>query len=155
MNIYEMYGVNGNRTGFWVQRESWGTSVAMVLMIGGQKEGPLRGTPPYFGNPSVVMDVYDCRTRQLISKNADLSCPGTFAYRLIEKPDWASVRSEIDELSDAIVAIARHERESVLPETILRLEQQKLAVWNDDDWELSPAGQKLLARLLNGEKVQI
>ena len=155
MNVYEMYVANGNRTGFWVQRDSWGNSVAMVLLIGGQKEGPLRCKPPYFGNPAVVMDLYDCRTRQLVSKNADLSCPGTFAYQLVEKPDWAPDRTEGNELCEAIIAIASHKRESVQPETILRLGKLKLTFWNGDDWALTPAGLDLLPRLLNGEQLTV
>ncbi len=70
------------------QRESWGNCIAIVVSISGQTEGPLRGKPPYFGNPHVAMDIYDKRGKVLIAQEQDLSCPGSGGYKLVEKPDW-------------------------------------------------------------------
>ena len=87
-NIYEMYVANGNKAGFWVQRDGWEAHVAQVISISGETEGPLRGKPPYYGNPHVVMDLYDTWDRKLKAVGADLSCPGSDGYWLVDKPNW-------------------------------------------------------------------
>jgi hypothetical protein len=84
MNVYEMYEENGNRAGFCIVRNTWGNTVARVLSIAGQAEGPLNGRPPYFGNPVVLVDILDAKTGFLKAENQVLSCPGTSAYRLLE-----------------------------------------------------------------------
>lgn len=71
MNVYEMYVANGNSAGFLVKRKNWRSPVR-VVSIGGQSSGPLVGTPPYYGNPVV-----------LIYGGKVLSCPGTFQYELV------------------------------------------------------------------------
>jgi len=45
-NIYQMYVANGNKVGFWVQRNSWSWQTALITSIGGQSEGELEGLPP-------------------------------------------------------------------------------------------------------------
>lgn len=52
-NIYQMYVANGNKAGFWVQRNSWSWQTALITSIGGQTEGKLEGLPPYFKNQKV------------------------------------------------------------------------------------------------------
>jgi hypothetical protein len=54
-----MYVANGNRAGFWVKRDSWGNTCALVKLVGGQASGELSGEPPYVnvkgkGNPTVA-----------------------------------------------------------------------------------------------------
>ncbi|WP_145114263.1 hypothetical protein [Gimesia panareensis] len=81
-NVYEMYVDNGNKAGFFVRRDSWSSIYAKVISIEGKSEGPLTGTPRYFGNPEVIVDIY--KNDGSLSKASDvLSCPGTFAYSQI------------------------------------------------------------------------
>jgi len=82
-NIYQMYVANGNRAGFYVQRDSWSTIYALVTTIDGCTEGPLVGNPPYYGNPLVIMDVF-YSSGALQSANQKLSCPGNYTYKLIQ-----------------------------------------------------------------------
>jgi hypothetical protein len=80
-NIYQMYEANGNKAGFFVRRNSWGCIYAQVTTIAGQTEGLLLGKPPYYGNPPVTMDVFN-NDGSIQSTNQQLSCPGTYAYKL-------------------------------------------------------------------------
>lgn len=93
-NIYEMYVANGNRVGFWVQRNSWGSTCAIVRRVGGRTEGTLPGVAPYHLDVAVHGDVYDLSTGDRKQHSATLSCPGTFAYHRIETPKWALVAEE-------------------------------------------------------------
>ena len=90
MNVYEMYAANGNRAGFWIQRDSWGRTCAVVRSVAGQSEGELPGKPPYHGNPPVIVDVFDLRDGTPKDSRAALSCPGTHGYERIDPPAWAS-----------------------------------------------------------------
>ncbi|WP_283744323.1 hypothetical protein [Sideroxydans sp. CL21] len=77
-NIYQMYVANGNKAGFWVQRNSWTWQTALIISIDGKSEGELDGLPPYFGNPKV---------KGLIGgrgKAVEISCPGTYGYKKID-----------------------------------------------------------------------
>jgi hypothetical protein len=116
VNIYEMYVQNGNRADFWVRRAKWTTVIARVVDVASKTEGPLTGTPPYYGNPSVTAQFFNVHTGDplggearvlmeefapLRSRSTDherpLSCPGTYAYTLIptsELPDWAKTPAE-------------------------------------------------------------
>lgn len=85
-NIYQMYVENGNKAGFFVRRDSWSRIYACVTRVAGLKEGELRGEPPYFGNPTVEMDVY-ANDGTLQKSGEELSCPGTYAYKQIESLD--------------------------------------------------------------------
>lgn len=80
MNIYQMYEKNGNQCGFCVVRDSWGRIYAKVTSIAGQTSGPLKGRPPYYGNPRVTMDVYN-NDGTIQKENQVLSCPGNYTYR--------------------------------------------------------------------------
>ena len=85
-NVYEMYVDNGNIAGFFVRRNSWSSIYAKVITIEGKSEGPLDGTPRYFGNPEVIVDIY--KNNGKLSRSGELlSCPGTFAYTKINPPN--------------------------------------------------------------------
>lgn len=86
MNIYQMYVANGNRVGFFVVRDSWDTIFAKVTMVNDREEGVLPGDPPYHGNPPVMGEIYKKSTGRLVQKAVKISCPGTYAYTLIENP---------------------------------------------------------------------
>lgn len=84
LNIYQMYEKQGNKVGFFVVRDSWANIYAKVTSVGGKQQGPLKGKPPYYGNPVVKMDVYN-KNGTIQKTDQLLSCPGTYAYKLIEK----------------------------------------------------------------------
>lgn len=93
LNVFEMYVANGNRAGFWVKRNSWGNTCALVKLVGGQESGEMPGLPPYFGvkgkgSPKVIVDVIDLWTGQLKDGDTLLSCPGTCGYEQIAPPPW-------------------------------------------------------------------
>jgi Domain of unknown function (DUF5710) len=82
-NIYEMYVAHGS-AGFWVRRITWGGSCARVVRV-----GKITRPGPYFGSPSVLMDVYSLGG-QLKDEAAPLPAAGTYkTWRKIEPPDWA------------------------------------------------------------------
>ena len=83
-NIYQMYANNGNKTGFFVIRNSWSRYYARVIDIAGQSEGELPGDPPYHGNPKVYAELYSLNTGKCINKREELSCPGTYGYHLFD-----------------------------------------------------------------------
>lgn len=51
-NVFQMFVANDG-PGFWVRRTTWGETCARVVCV-----GALTGPEPYYGNPSVLMDVY-------------------------------------------------------------------------------------------------
>lgn len=80
LNIYELYSINGHRSGFWVRRRSWGSNVvAQVKLIGGKDSGRLDGEGPFYGNPSVLARIYWSSGPVMDY----LSCPGTYGYDLV------------------------------------------------------------------------
>jgi hypothetical protein len=84
VNIYEMYGANGDRAGFYVRRDSWGPdSVARVNTIDDLYSGPLPGPPPYHGNLVVQATFY---VFGKAVNEFELSCPGTSAYKRVSGP---------------------------------------------------------------------
>jgi len=89
LNVYGMYTQNGDKAGFWVRRDSWSvTSFAQVKAIAGASSGALAGKAPYHERQKVTMDFY--LNGVLHEANAELSCPGTYAYALITDPRNAS-----------------------------------------------------------------
>jgi hypothetical protein len=67
-----------------VRRITWGDTCARVIRV-----GKLTKPGPYFGNPSVLVDVYSL-DGQLKDQAAGLPVPGTYkTWRKIEPPDWA------------------------------------------------------------------
>jgi hypothetical protein len=85
-NVYEMYVRNGNRAGFWVVRDSWTGVVALVRSIDRGQSGALSGDPPYYGNPPVRAGLWDWKLKRWRQKYYELSCPGTYAYRRVDRP---------------------------------------------------------------------
>ena len=83
LNIYQMYEQNNNSAGFCVVRNSWGTRYAKIITIDGKCSGALSGTPPYYGNPEVICEIYSNHSQNSSNKKEVLSCPGTYAYRRI------------------------------------------------------------------------
>jgi hypothetical protein len=83
VNVYQMWLENGNRAGFVIERDSWGNWRAIVRSIGGQVEGKLGGRAPYYGNPEVIVDVFDRSSGEVLKAAFPLSCPGTYAYSLV------------------------------------------------------------------------
>ncbi|MDI7923425.1 DUF5710 domain-containing protein [Ferirhizobium litorale] len=82
-NAFEMLAESGG-PGFWVRRLTWDNSCARVVA-----SGELTGVAPYYGNPSVLMDVYslDGIPRELL---APLPAAGTFkTWRRWPEPVWA------------------------------------------------------------------
>ena len=76
-NIYQMYVANGNKAGFWVQRNSW-SYTALITSVGGKSEGELDGMPPYFKNQKVKGRMGGS------GKEFEISCPGTYGYKMID-----------------------------------------------------------------------
>lgn len=84
LNVFEMFVAHGG-AGFWVRRTTWGGTCARVVRV-----GALTGPPPYFGNPSVIMDVYGL-DGTLRDAGAQLPVPGTYkTWRQIDAPEWAT-----------------------------------------------------------------
>ena len=85
-NVFQMYVANGEKLGFWLRRTTWGNTCAQVTSV-----GEFKGPPPYYGNPSVLADIFDLRTGALKEKKVKVPVPGTYkTWRLIDPPDWAS-----------------------------------------------------------------
>lgn len=104
-NVFEMCVANGG-PGFWVRRTTWGATCARVVGI-----GQFTKPGPYYGNPPVVMDVYNLRG-DLKDGLAKLAVPGTYkTWRKINPPSWA-IPMELRSLSDPAieVAIKRYDR---------------------------------------------
>ena len=78
-NIYQMYVANGNRAGFWVQRDSWSWKSALIVSIGGNAEGPLEGNPPYFQNQKVMGKMGG------EGREVEITSPGTYGYRRVDE----------------------------------------------------------------------
>lgn len=82
-NIFEMFVANGG-PGFWIRRTTWGQTLARIIRV-----GMFTKPAPYFGNPSVLMDVYDLEGG-LKEGLAMVRVPGTYkTWRKIEAPLWA------------------------------------------------------------------
>ncbi len=95
MNVYEMYYKNEKKFGFWIQRDSWAYVIAKVVEIKGVKEGEnIPGVKPYFSNPIVIAEFYKTvenmnfaeikNPKKIFLEKNNLSCPGTYAYKMIE-----------------------------------------------------------------------
>lgn len=52
------YEAFGNQAGFCVRRNSWSMAYALLIGVQSKKSGPLEGTPPYYGNPTVIANIY-------------------------------------------------------------------------------------------------
>jgi hypothetical protein len=104
-NVFEMSVANGG-PGFWVRRTTWDATVARVVGI-----GAVTKPAPYYGNPPVVMDVYNLKG-EMREELAKMSVPGTYkTWRKIEAPEWSHAIN-LRSLSDPAIAsvILRHDR---------------------------------------------
>ena len=102
VNVFEMYVANGG-AGFWLRRTTWGGTCARVVRV-----GAITGPDPYYGNPSVLVDVYSL-SGQLKEGPVQLPVPGTYkTWRQIEPPEWAYT-ANLRPLDDPILdtALAR------------------------------------------------
>lgn len=96
MNVYEMYVNNGEKAGFYIQRETWGNTIACVTTVGGCSTGPLSGKPPYFERQEVLAIFFNLHTGEYLNESP-VSSPGTYAYHLVgaaSLPPWARTRGE-------------------------------------------------------------
>lgn len=98
-NVFEMCVANGG-PGFWIRRTTWGATCARVVGI-----GALTKPAPYYGNPSVVMDVYSLKG-EFKEGLAWVHVPGTYkTWRMIEPPEW-SAKIELRSLADPAINAA-------------------------------------------------
>lgn len=99
LNVFQMIAENGG-PGIWIRRTTWGDTCARVVAV-----GELTAPPPYFGNPSVLMDVYSL-SGDLRDELVPVPVPGTFkTWRSIDPPEWAST-IELRALDDPSIAPA-------------------------------------------------
>jgi hypothetical protein len=85
LNVFEMYVANGKKPGFWLRRTTWENTCAKVTSI-----GALKGPAPYYGNPVVLVDIYDLQTGAVKDRGAKIPVPGTYkTWRRIDPPSWA------------------------------------------------------------------
>jgi hypothetical protein len=106
-NVFQMFVANGG-AGFWVRRTTWHSTCARVVRV-----GALTGPDPYYGNPSVLMDVYGL-DGTLRDGAAQLPVPGTYkTWRWIEAPEWAKA-NKLRPLDDP-----------ALDETLLKLDRRR------------------------------
>ena len=98
-NIFQMFVAHGG-AGFWVRRTTWGATCSRVVRV-----GAMTGPAPYFGNPSVLMDVYTLNG-QLKDEAAQLPVPGTYkTWRKTEAPAWAAT-AKLRPLDDPALDVA-------------------------------------------------
>ncbi len=99
LNVFEML-VNSGGPGFWIRRTTWGNTVARVVGA-----GAFTIAHPYFGNPSMLMDVYgdDGVLKDVL---AAVPVPGTYkTWRSVSPPDWAA-SVDLRSLDDPRIAAA-------------------------------------------------
>ena len=104
-NVFEMCVANGG-PGFWVRRTTWEASCAHVVGV-----GQFTKPGPYFGNPPVVMDVYNLKG-ELKDELTKMSVPGTYkTWRKIDPPTWAEI-AKLRSLTDPAIeaAVKRYDR---------------------------------------------
>jgi hypothetical protein len=103
-----------------VRRATWGNTCARVVRVGEMTE-----PGPYFGNPSVLMDVYSLQG-ELKEEAAALPVAGTYkTWRKIDPPDWAKsadLRSLDDpKLDEALLRLNRKRHKAKPPPERIRL----------------------------------
>ena len=143
MNVFEMFEAHGG-AGFWVRRTTWGTTCARVIRL-----GRVTGPAPYFGNPSVLMDVYSL-DGEFKDGPVQLPVPGTYkTWRQIDAPAWAAtaeLRALDDPALDAALAQIDKKRHKDSPKD--EVEKFLLAV----PYERKEEAKKLGARWSQGDK---
>jgi hypothetical protein len=99
LNVFEML-VNAGGPGFWIRRTTWENTVAWVVGA-----GAITAAHPYYGNPSVLMDVYG-DDGVLKDALAAVPVPGTYkTWRLVDPPDWAA-SADLRPVNDPQIATA-------------------------------------------------
>ena len=82
-NVYQMIFDHGG-PGFWIRRTTWGATCARIVRV-----GQMTAPPPYFGSPTVLMDIYSLGGT-LKEEAAWLNTAGTYkTWRQIDPPPWA------------------------------------------------------------------
>lgn len=84
LNVYEMYNINGHKTGFKIVRKSWRNIYAIVKTINGQSDGKLKGLYPYYSGQDVIVDIYN-NDGTIQQQDQILRCPGTGGYTWIRE----------------------------------------------------------------------
>lgn len=98
-NVFEMFIANGG-PGFWIRRTTWGGTIARII-----RAGTFTKPSPYYGNPSVLMDVYGL-DGDLKDGLTVVSVPGTYkTWRRIEAPLWAE-QVRLRPLDDPAIDVA-------------------------------------------------
>jgi uncharacterized protein DUF5710 len=112
VNVFQMFVAHGG-AGFWVRRTTWEATCARVVRVGAPT-----APGPYFGNPSVLMDVYTLNG-ELKEEAAQLPVPGTYkTWRQIAPPAWATMialRPLDDPALDAALATLDRKRHKSIP----------------------------------------
>jgi len=86
LNVFQMYVANNLRAGFWLRRTTWENTCAQVTSV-----GEFKGSPPYYGNPTVLADKYELRTGALKEQGVKIPAPGTYkTWRQIDPPSWVN-----------------------------------------------------------------
>lgn len=98
-NIFEMLVANGG-PGFWIRRITWGGTLARIV-----RAGTFTKPAPYFGSPSVLMDVYGLGGG-LKEGLVEVPVPGTYkTWRRIDPPPWAETAT-LRPLADPAIDLA-------------------------------------------------
>lgn len=98
-NVFQMI-IDAGGVGIWIRRTTWGGTCARVVAMGKVTAGG-----PYYGNPSVLMDVYRL-DGELREELVEVPVPGTFkTWRQIDPPTWANDR-DLRPLDDPQIAPA-------------------------------------------------
>lgn len=90
LNIYEQYYQAGLKYGFFLRGSTW-RSIGQVLFIVGVQEGEnLKGKPPYFNNPKVIVKLYFANSIGEISPSTKYRVikiydGGTYRYQPVDK----------------------------------------------------------------------
>jgi hypothetical protein len=157
-NVFEMCVANGG-PGFWIRRTTWGATCARLVGI-----GEFTKPSPYYGSPSVVMDVYSLKG-ELKEGLAWVRAAGTYkTWRRIEPPAWAD-EVELRPLSDPAISAAIHslnKRRGKTAEALAKSEKMFLSVpferkdeakglgarWSPSDkrWWILATNEKALAK---------
>jgi hypothetical protein len=84
-----MYYANEKKFGFFIQRDSWGNTIAKVISIEGVIEGEeIPGIKPYHNNIKVIAEFYkeddknNCHSGNL-NNISEISCPGNYSYNML------------------------------------------------------------------------
>lgn len=138
-NVFEMFAAHGG-PGFWVRRTTWSGTCARVVRV-----GALTAPGPYYGNPSVLMDVYSL-DGALKDAAAQLPVPGTYkTWRKIDAPDWATperLRPLADPALNEALAKLDRQRGKLKPKPAAAAARQALTVPYERNEEAKAIGAK-------------